>query len=159
MVRPLYVGMVLAALSAGCGSAAPPATDQASRPTAGTAALQVTVEGLRTNDGVLRAALFASEEGFPGEVAKAVRRKAVAITGQGTAQLRFSGLPPGVYAVQVFHDANANNELDTNLIGIPAEGVGASNNPRPRMGPPTYEDSRFDLPAAGLSISITVTYI
>ena len=39
-------------------------------------------------------------------------------------------LPAGNYAVQVMHDENENNKLDTNFMGMPIEGYGFSNNPR-----------------------------
>jgi uncharacterized protein (DUF2141 family) len=41
------------------------------------------------------------------------------------------------------HDTNGNEEADTNLLGMPTEGVGASNNVLPRMTAPTFEASRF----------------
>jgi uncharacterized protein (DUF2141 family) len=45
--------------------------------------------------------------------------------------------------VAVFHDENGNGKLDRNFIGIPKEGVGASNNRRHAMGPPTWDESKF----------------
>jgi uncharacterized protein (DUF2141 family) len=42
----------------------------------------------------------------------------------------FPGVAPNTYAVSVFHDENSNGKLDTNFMGIPREGVGASNGAR-----------------------------
>jgi len=47
------------------------------------------------------------------------------------------------YAVSVVIDENMNGQLDTNLLGIPSEAIGTSNNPTSRFGPPSYEESSF----------------
>ncbi len=51
-------------------------------------------------------------------------------------------LPPASYAVSVYEDLNSNHKLDHNLIGIPREPVGASNNPAARFGPRTSRSAR-----------------
>jgi len=38
-----------------------------------------------------------------------------------------AGIPPGTYAIACYHDENDNGKLDTNFLGIPKEGTGASN--------------------------------
>jgi uncharacterized protein (DUF2141 family) len=48
--------------------------------------------------------------------------------------------------------------MDTNLLGIPKEGVGASNDARGHFGPPKYEDAKFKL-AGNLTIKIIMTYL
>ncbi|MGE0797631.1 MAG: DUF2141 domain-containing protein [Lautropia sp.] len=59
------------------------------------------------------------------------------------------GLPAGDYAIAVMHDRNGNDQLDSNLFGVPTEPYGFSNNPRSLMGPATWEQTRFALPAGG----------
>lgn len=54
-------------------------------------------------------------------------------------------LKPGNYALKFFHDENGNNELDTNLMGIPLEGFGFSNNPEMTFGPPSFKKTLFEL--------------
>ena len=54
-------------------------------------------------------------------------------------------LPPGQYAMTVFHDVNGNGELDTNFIGLPKEPIAMSNNAKAKFGPPKYEDAVFDV--------------
>ena len=44
-------------------------------------------------------------------------------------------LPPGTYAIGIFHDANLNNRLDNYFFGVPREQYGFSNNARGFMGP------------------------
>lgn len=56
---------------------------------------------------------------------------------KGTVVTRFNNLPRGRYAVAVWHDENANNRVDTNMLGLPKEGYGFSRD-TPRKKP------RFD---------------
>lgn len=59
--------------------------------------------------------------------------------------LTISDLKPGKYAFKYFHDENSNKKLDTNLIGIPKEGYGFSNNTYGSFGPPDFKDTIFEV--------------
>jgi uncharacterized protein (DUF2141 family) len=125
----------------------------------GTGELTVHVTGARNSKGTIRAALFRSAKGFPGDATQAVRTQAAEIDPTTlSAQVVFAELPEGVYAVSVFHDENMNQKLDKNLMGIPKEGYGASNNPKKRMGPPNFEESKFSLSGSGASLEIKLMY-
>lgn len=63
-------------------------------------------------------------------------------------------LKPGRYAVKIFHDENGNGALDTNVIGIPKEGYGFSNNGG-RFGQPSFDDAAVAVDDA-VSIDIEV---
>ena len=63
----------------------------------------------------------------------------------GGAMLTFANLPKGGYAVAVFHDEDADGELDTNFVGIPTEAYGFSNNARGVFGPPELSEQLFEL--------------
>ncbi len=52
------------------------------------------------------------------------------------------------------HDENDNGKLDTNLVGMPVEGYGFSNNPQV-MRKPTF-DERASTYRAGTAIDITL---
>lgn len=64
-----------------------------------------------------------------------------------TATLTFPDVPPGSYAVTVFHDENGNNDLDHNFLRFPAEPLGFSNGFKLSLfsGPPSFEKLRFDV--------------
>jgi uncharacterized protein (DUF2141 family) len=68
------------------------------------------------------------------------------------------GVPPGTYAVQVFHDENDNHEVDRSWLGIPEEGVGFSNDPSFTFGPPSFTDTSFRLGADGGRITVRLRY-
>lgn len=62
-----------------------------------------------------------------------------------TAVIEFEYLPFGEYAIKAFHDEDANDDLNTNFIGIPVEDYGFSNNARGMFGPPSWQDAKFEL--------------
>jgi len=106
--------------------------------------------------GELAYLIFDSSSGFPGDVSKAVRHDFTHIPA-GAQELRISTeLPPGKYAVTVYEDLNGNHKLDHNLIGIPREPVGVSNNPPSRMGPPRFNECAFRLGQTAQTINITL---
>ncbi|PJZ58074.1 DUF2141 domain-containing protein [Leptospira barantonii] len=124
---------------------------------AGAAPLTVQITGLHNNQGQVLISVYDQSEGFPKKHSKALRSERVKIN-NGATTIVFS-LPPGEYAVAVAHDENTNNELDTNLVGMPKEGVGVSNNVKGFMGPPKYDDAKFKFTATGKTIEIKINYL
>jgi len=76
----------------------------------------------------------------------------------GRSTLVFKDVPDGEYAIAVIHDENGIGKMDTNLLGIPREGVGVSNNVRGHFGSPGYDDSKFRLTMEPLNLNITIRY-
>ena len=62
-----------------------------------------------------------------------------------SARISFDSISPGKYAIQFFHDENENQKMDFNLIGIPKEKFGSSNNVKPVLGPPKFKKMLFNL--------------
>jgi uncharacterized protein (DUF2141 family) len=67
-------------------------------------------------------------------------------------------LPPGQYALSVIHDENGNGRLDT-ILKVPREGFGFSRNPAIRMGPPRFEETRFQVSSSPVDQSVRIRYI
>ncbi len=112
----------------------------------------------RNRKGALACALYAAAKGFPGEIgaARATLRRAIPARG---ANCTFPQLAAGTYAVAVVHDENGNGKLDTNFLGIPTEGWGTTNNVKPLMSAPSFEDSKVKLPAhARLMLKVRLNY-
>jgi uncharacterized protein (DUF2141 family) len=76
----------------------------------------------------------------------------------GTTEVVIRGLPPGHYAVQTFHDENANHRVDRGMFGIPREGIGFSNDAPIHLGPPKWADAQFEFHGGAQVISITTHY-
>ena len=120
--------------------------------------IHVDVVGLRNNKGQIFCALYASAEGFPKDRQKAIHRDTSSISDK-KASCEFSLIEPGTYAVSVFHDENSNAKLDTNFLGIPREGVGASNGAKGHLGPPKFDAAAFRFAGGRLELKITINYL
>jgi len=62
-----------------------------------------------------------------------------------SSRISFDSIFPGKYAIQFFHDENENQKMDFNLIGIPKEKFGSSNDVKRVLGPPKFEKMLFNL--------------
>jgi uncharacterized protein (DUF2141 family) len=65
----------------------------------------------------------------------------------------FEGVPPGEYAVKAFHDTNDNQKIDIGRMG-PKEKYGFSNNVVGFMGPPDFDDAKFEFDGGELTVEI-----
>ena len=68
-------------------------------------------------------------------------------------------VPPGDYAVHVYHDLDANGKMKTNFIGIPKEPTGVSNDAKGKMGPPKFKDAVLSVGTEPTTIPINLTKI
>lgn len=103
--------------------------------------LVVNIGGVRKAQGNVVLCLWAAEGKFPDcEAGPVVARISVPA---GTATATFKDVAPGTYAVSGFHDANGNARMDTNMVGLPLEAVGLSNNPKAGFGPPKFKTSQL----------------
>lgn len=101
----------------------------------------VQVTKFENDKGVCLVCLYDNAKAFAGK-GTPVRCSTVTISNK-TASATFEGLTEGTYAVSVIHDANGNNKFDTNFIGIPKEGYGASQNKLPFAAAPKFEENKF----------------
>ncbi len=122
-------------------------------PVVDAAELAVTLRDVRVQTGQLNVVLVDGSAGWDG-AARPVQAQQAAPSGD-TARFVFKDLPAGDYAVMVSHDENGNGRLDTNVLGMPVEGYGFSNNPNV-MRKPTFDEARIALPAAGAAIDVTL---
>ena len=87
---------------------------------------------------------FEADRGEKGGAAPGITRGTIEMVEPGSVTYRYE-LPPGTYAVGIFHDANLNNRLDNYFFGVPRDQHGFSHNARGFMGPPSFEDTAFSL--------------
>lgn len=116
------------------------------------------IGGLRSDKGQVKCALFASAKDFPKNVDKALAQTQSSVE-NGRAVCEFRNVAPGRYAISVFHDENSNGKMDTNFIGMPREGVGASNNAIGHFGPPKFDAAAFSYSGGRLELAITMVYL
>jgi uncharacterized protein (DUF2141 family) len=117
----------------------------------------INITNIRSNNGKVNVSLFAAADGFPSNPQKAVAVQSVVIQGNQV-RLRFDNLPFGTYAIACLHDENGNGKIDTNLVGIPKEGYGASNNAVSKLSAPKFEAAKFAFNAAAFSANLKMFY-
>jgi uncharacterized protein (DUF2141 family) len=115
------------------------------------------VSNIRSNTGKVNISLFATSDGFPSSPEKATAIQSVTIQ-NNQVSVRFENIPFGTYAIACHHDENGNGKMDTNLLGIPKEGYGTSNNAVNRFSAPKFSEAKFPFDAAVLSVNIKMFY-
>lgn len=66
---------------------------------------------------------------------------------------------PGYYAVAVYHDANADRDLNRSLVGLPTEGFGFSNDAPTPTGLPPFKAVRFRVVPGDSQIRLKLRYL
>lgn len=133
------------------GRAAPAAEAHADRD-----GIVVAVSRLRSDDGVVRGALFGSPSGWT-ERGREVATCRGTIR-NGRARCVFRDVPPGTYAFAFVHDENGNGDMDRNAIGIPEEGFGFTNDAPTGLGPPSFESASFAYDGAAATLPVHARY-
>lgn len=110
------------------------------------------IEGINELKGEIRIAMFDSKEKYTKDPIHAIVIPVDSTTIIWTQEM----LPFGEYAIAVYHDKNENGKIDTNLLGIPKEDYGFSNNARGRFGPASWQDSKFIVEDNFYSTSIKI---
>lgn len=121
---------------------------------ANAATLTVKITGISEAVGKMAVKLVASQEAYDGK-AKASAAQMLPVTSTEPMTLTFPDLAPGTYAVLVMQDENGNGTLDSNILGIPKEGYGFSNNPNV-MRKPYFDETKFEVTAADKAIEIEI---
>jgi len=103
--------------------------------------LIIKFNGMSSNNGNVKIALCNSDANYKNHKSPFIG-KTIPIE-NNTATIEIEDLPYGDYAVKAFHDEDANDDLNTNILGIPVEDYGFSNNASGLFGPPSWEDAKF----------------
>jgi uncharacterized protein (DUF2141 family) len=120
--------------------------------------IHVKVLNIRNSTGTVDCSLFDSPEGFPHEVLRSARKVMVMKVRDTQARCDFEDIPPGTYALVAIHDENMNGKLDTNLLGIPTEGYGFSNDVKALLGAPSFSAASFQYNGETLDLTISLHY-
>ncbi|MFM8596643.1 MAG: DUF2141 domain-containing protein [Flavobacteriales bacterium] len=117
--------------------------------------LRVTVKGINSSKGLIEFALYKNADVFT--QAGKTHRLARVNAQKGEVSFVFSDLEPGKYAIVVYHDENQNKICDKNFFGIPTEAYAFSNNVRPKLTVPSFDDCSVQL-QQNKSITIQMVY-
>jgi len=118
--------------------------------------ITVAVSGLRNNTGDVRCGLFNSAATFPkgGQEFKGVQ----APIANQQATCTFTDVPPGTYAVALFHAEQGQTKMPTSLFGMPEDGYGFSRNAKIGMGPPPFNDAAYSYAGGATTWPVAITY-
>lgn len=100
----------------------------------------VQIENIKNTKGQLVVGLYSNQKVFK----NTTKGEIINIEGK-VATVLFKNVSLGIYAISLFHDENNNEKLDTNFMGIPKESFACSNNATGFMGPPKWEDAKFEV--------------
>ena len=120
--------------------------------------VNVKIQNINNNTGVIACAIFESGEGFPNKFLQFAPKIMITQISGTDASFEFSDILPGKYAIAVIHDENRNGELDTDFLGIPTEGYGFSSGAEVTLSAPSFSDAEFLYDGGVLQISINLNY-
>lgn len=120
--------------------------------------LSLKINNIKNDNGHIALLIFKTEEGFPADHNNAFLMKRFAIKSENE-PYHIENLPAGNYAISIVHDENGNDQLDTNLFGIPKEGYAVSNNaPAQMFGPPLFSEAEFIHSENGSFLNLIIQY-
>jgi len=105
--------------------------------------LTVKVANIKKSQGTIEIGIYKDKKGFPDE-GKQQKQYFFKLNGL-TNLFKLENIPTGEYAVALYHDQNTDGKCNKNLIGIPKEPYGFSQNFKPRFSAPDFEDCKFYL--------------
>lgn len=123
-----------------------------------TSKLSIEINSVKQDDGVVLVSLYSEPSQFPYKPFQVFKvEKSNLQNGLLTYNIE---LEAGKYAITLLDDANRNDDMDYNMIGIPKEGYGFSNDAKPRgLSAPSFDDCAFVIEEEGeLSLSIKMKY-
>ena len=121
------------------------------------AELTVVIEAIREAKGSIHIGVWSDPDSF-GERDGRVAGATAPVRGE-TQTLTIKGLPPGKYAIAVYHDENDNGDFDLSWVGLPAEGLGFSNGAWITvLGKPSFESAAIELKGPGTQTVIPLKY-
>jgi uncharacterized protein (DUF2141 family) len=122
--------------------------------------LRVQLDGFRNDKGKAHCTLFNDNDppAFPEHGEKALKQGEASSISDARAEIDFTGIPPGKYALVCYHDETGNGKFDRSLLGMPKEGYCFSNNVKPKLSAPNFDQCTFDYRGGDQAVPITMIY-
>jgi len=104
----------------------------------------VVLSGLGKKKGTLYVAWYNQEANFKNQM-EPVFSQSLVVGAQEEVSVIFENIPSGRYAIAVLLDQDGNKKMSTNLLGIPREKYGFSNNVYPAFRAANWKEASFEL--------------
>jgi uncharacterized protein (DUF2141 family) len=105
--------------------------------------LTLHITNIQEISGRLQVGIYNNKSDFPKE-GKEFKRVYIKVDGK---EVKFTvqDMPPGDYAIAIYHDANTDGQCNSNFLGVPTECYGFSNNVKPFLSAPSFNATKFSL--------------
>lgn len=117
--------------------------------------LTVHIEGIENSNGTIKIAIY-NQGGKFLKIGTEFKKTSIN-SSLPSASYTFKNIPFDVYAVATYHDENNDSKCNTNLLGVPTEAYGFSNNVKPFLSAPSFGKAQFEFNKTS-SIHITLRY-
>lgn len=105
--------------------------------------LTVNISNIKAKSGYIVIGLFNSAADYL-KTGKQYKQQKIAVR-DNIMQYTFNNLPVGDYSVALYHDENGDNQCNKNMLGIPKEHYGFSNNIKPVLSAPSFNQTKIAL--------------
>jgi len=100
--------------------------------------LDIEICNVRNHKGVILLSVYTDSRQYPYHPGKTYVVKKDSLS-NSTLHTKIHDLLPGLYGIGLLDDENHNGRMENNMLGIPLEGFGFSNNPKLFLKRPDYE--------------------
>lgn len=114
--------------------------------------LDISVKGIEDIQGEMVVLVFDNPDNFPKDQ-KLAKIYKFRVTGKEMT-LSVKGIPDQDVAIFIYHDKDSNGKCNQNFIGMPTERIGFSNNIRPKLKAPKFEEAKVSKETTKISIEI-----
>lgn len=115
----------------------------------------VTFTHLRKPTGSIIIGVYDSPKNFPKDEGQLIKTTIPVNSKSVTTTLN---LAPGEYAFAICHDEDGDGTCNQNFLGIPKEGFAFSNNFKPRLRAPKFDDVKIVVGEEDMEIEIKLLY-
>lgn len=117
--------------------------------------IQLKVEGVLAGQGQVRIVLEKNAKDFDSGGFEAPKYLFRVVEAKGeSVKTTFPSVPYGTYAIKVFQDLDGDGKMKAGFMGSPEEPWGFSNDATGFLGPADFSDSKFELNAPELGLTI-----
>ena len=117
--------------------------------------LEIKITNIENGSGTIYIAILDSAEDWlkSDSESKPFRDATQIVSSTDNLLVSIGDLPPGKYAISLFHDLDGDAEMDTNFIGYPKEPFGFSA-PMGKFGPPKFDEAAIEFSGENDSVEI-----
>jgi uncharacterized protein (DUF2141 family) len=119
--------------------------------------IKLLAKNIRSDKGLIRLALYNHADQFPHDPGRKYEFPKNPLD-KGELHILLKDIPPGRYAISILDDEDGNDKMKFNLLRIPKEGYGFSNNVSPGLKSPGFDECSFLIEDEDIRLEIEIRY-